>query len=217
MRLVRLPGVYRPRRDTWILCRAVGEVAMPPGARALDLCTGTGRVAIAAARRGAARVTAVDISRRAVLCAALNGFLRRLRVRVRCGDLFAPVTGERFDLITANPPYVPRARGRPRRHGRALAWDAGPDGRAAVDRICAGAADLLTPGGVLLLVHSDLCGVGRTLAALRAAGLRAAVVHREPERFGPIIGPRTSDLLARGLIEPGQDRDDLVVIRAERR
>ncbi|GAB2842827.1 methyltransferase [Actinocorallia aurea] len=200
-----------------MLCRAIDDVAVPPGAHALDVCTGTGRVAIAAARGGAARVTAVDISRRAVLCAAVNSRLRGLRVRVRRGDLFGPVGGERFDLITANPPYVPRAQGRPRRHGRGRAWDAGPDGRTAVDRICAGAVDLLAPGGVLLLVHSALCGISPTLDALRSAGLHATVVRREPDGFGSIMGPRAAELAASGLIAPGQDHADLVVIRAERR
>lgn len=214
--MLRIPGVYRPRRDTSVLCRVLAETGVPADARALDVCTGTGQVAIAAARSGAAQVTAVDISRRAVFTASVNGYVRRLGLRVRRGDLFAPVAGELFDLITANPPYVPRAQGDPRRHGRGRAWDAGPDGRATLDRICVEAPSLLAPGGVLLMVHSGLCGVARTLEALRSAGLRAAVVFRTREPFGPIMRGRAADLRDLGLIAPGQRHEELVVIRAER-
>ncbi|MCD0449156.1 methyltransferase [Actinocorallia sp. API 0066] len=217
MRLLRLPGVYRPRRDTWVLCRALREAKVPQGARVLDLCTGTGQVAVVAARCGAARVTAVDVSWRAVACAAVNGLVRRLRVKARKGDLFTPVAGQRFDVITVNPPYVPRAHGGPRRHGRERAWDAGRDGRDLVDRVCAEAPGMLAPGGVLLMVHSDLCGVPRTLSALREGGLRAEVVTRERDPFGPVMRPRAADFAALGLIAPGRAHDELVVIRAERR
>ena len=65
-RLVRLPGVYRPQEDTALLAAAIGDLEIPAGARALDLCTGTGAQAITLARRGAGSVVAVDLSRRAL-------------------------------------------------------------------------------------------------------------------------------------------------------
>ena len=72
----------------------------------LDMGTGSGIAAIAAARRGA-RVVAVDISTEAVRCARINVLLNRVddRVEIRCGDLFEPVQGERFDLVLFNPPF----------------------------------------------------------------------------------------------------------------
>ncbi|MFC4470647.1 HemK2/MTQ2 family protein methyltransferase [Streptomyces xiangluensis] len=215
MFLLRPPGVYAPQGDTWLLARALRLAAMRPGARVLDIGTGTGALALAAAHAGAGRVTAVDLSPWAVLAARLNATVRRLPVRVVRGDLTRPVTGETFDVILANPPYVP-APGQPTsRGGAALAWDAGPDGRALVDRLCTAAPPCLAPGGMLLMVHSALCGVEETLARLRDAGLKAAVVDRAMVPFGPVLRSRMPELVARGLIGPGQDTEELVVIRAD--
>ncbi|MBB5084085.1 methyltransferase, partial [Nonomuraea endophytica] len=106
MFLLRPPGVYRPQGDTDLLAAALAADVLPAGARVLDLCTGTGMLALCAARGGLARVTAVDLSWRAVLAARVNAMVRGLRVRVRRGSLFAPIGREMFDLIVANPPYV---------------------------------------------------------------------------------------------------------------
>ncbi|MQY02221.1 Release factor glutamine methyltransferase [Actinomadura sp. RB68] len=210
-----MPGVYRPQGDTFLLCAALRSAAVTAGASVLDVCTGTGAVAIAAARCGASRVTAVDVSARAVLAARLNARVRGCAVRVHRGHLFAPVAGERFDVITANPPYVPSP-GAPGPHSRARAWDAGPQGREGVDRICAQAPALLVPGGTLLMVHSALCGVETSLESLREQGLKAAVVARDTVPFGPVLRARAAQLRARGLIAAGQEHEELVVIRADR-
>jgi release factor glutamine methyltransferase len=216
MWLLRLPGVYRPQADTWLLTRALGEAHVGPGARVLDLCTGTGAVALAAARLGARDVTAVDTSRRAVLSARLNARLRGLPVRARRRDVLAepPLTG--FDLVLANPPYVPCRPGEQGRSRAARAWDAGPDGRRFVDLICAAAPTLLAKGGTMLLVHSSLCGVDSTLATLRDSDLKASTVARSAEPFGPVLSNRTGYLEDAALIEPGQRDEELVVIRADR-
>ncbi|RAY17181.1 methyltransferase [Actinomadura craniellae] len=214
--LLRPPGVYRPQGDTFLLAAAFRDAAPPAGARVLDVCTGTGALALAAARHTGARVTAIDVSARAVYTARLNARLRGLRVRALRGDLLAPVADESFDVILANPPYVPGPDVSPPRHGRSRAWEAGPHGRLLLDRICAGAPPLLARGGTLLLVHSALCGIRTTLASLRAAGLKAAVIARRPEPFGPVMRTRAARLEAHGLIAPGQRHEELVVIRADR-
>ncbi|MEA2423400.1 MAG: release factor glutamine methyltransferase, partial [Thermoleophilaceae bacterium] len=103
---MRLPGVFRPRSDTWMLARelvaALGERPGGRGAAAatvLELCTGSGAVALEAAAAGAS-VTAVDVSRRSVATVRLNALLRgRLPVRALRGSLFEPVAGATFDLI----------------------------------------------------------------------------------------------------------------------
>jgi release factor glutamine methyltransferase len=192
------------------------EAAVRPGARVLDVCTGTGAVAVAAALGGAREVVATDVSVRAVLAARLNARLRGLPIRVLRGDLVGPVAGEEFDVITANPPYVPCRDGEPARHSRARAWDAGPHGRLWLDRLCAAAPPLLAPGGMLLMVQSGLSGVRATLDALRDGGLKAAVIARRREPFGPVMSGRAADLEAAGLIRPGQRYEELVVIRADR-
>jgi release factor glutamine methyltransferase len=211
--LLRAPGVYAPQADTWLLVEALNAAAIPEGARVLDVGTGTGALSVAALRAGAAEATAVDVSARAVLTARVNAMVRRLPVRVHRGDALDVVAGRRFDVIMANPPYVPAWR--PAR-GPARAWDAGLDGREQLDRLCAHAFDLLLPGGILLLVHSALCGVDTTLRQLRDSGLKASVVARHLEPFGPVLRSRVDFLEDNGLIEPGQRHEELVVIRGDR-
>jgi release factor glutamine methyltransferase len=212
MWLIRPPGVYPPQADTELLVEALTVAAIRPGARVLDVGCGTGALSVAAARCGAAEVVAFDISRLAVCAARLNAAVRRLPVRVGHGDALERALGSHFDLVLANPPYVPGSRA-PR--GRSRAWDAGPDGRAMLDRLCALTPLLLRPGGILLAVHSALCGVATTLHQLRGGGLKASVVARRDEPFGPVMRGRAAWLTERGLIADGQRHEELVVIRAD--
>ncbi|MFH8386698.1 HemK2/MTQ2 family protein methyltransferase [Kitasatospora sp. NPDC018058] len=216
MLLIRPPGVYSPQGDTELLTACVRREALDDSSRVLDLCTGTGAVALTAARSGAL-VTAVDLSARAVAAAWCNARLHRGRVRLCRGDLLDPVPDERFDLVTANPPYVPIGPGRrgPGR-GAALAWDAGPDGRLVLDRICRTVPRVLAQGGVLLVVQSDLADVPATLALLRAAGLCTSVVARRRQPFGPVMTARAGLFEQLGVIGPGEREEELVVVRGVR-
>lgn len=215
MRLLRLPGVYRPQADTWLLARAVADAALPREPRVLDLCTGTGALAVTAARGGAAEVTAVDVSRRAIASAWLNSRVRGLPVELVRGD-FREALGDRtFDVVLSNPPYVPCADPHPAR-GRDRAWDAGADGRSILDDLCGALPTLLAPNGVALIVHSELCDEQRTLRLLRETGLKASTVARSLTRFGPVLRGRAEWLEEQGLIARGQRFEELVVIRADR-
>lgn len=214
--LLRLPGVYSPEHDTHLLLRTVLAADCLAGARVLDLGTGTGRVALGAAQAGAAEVTAVDISRRAVLATRLNAAVNRLPVRAVRGDMVDAVIGRQFDVVLANPPYVPAPGGPPGRHSRARAWDAGPDGRALLDRICADAPTCLAPGGRLWIVHSALSGPGRTVGMLADAGLDAEVVAEETIPFGPVLRSRAAWLRAQGILTDDQDQERIVVVRGRR-
>jgi release factor glutamine methyltransferase len=216
MLLLRPPGVYPPQADTWLLAEAIRQAALPKGARVLDIGSGTGALSVAAVRAGAGAVLAVDLSRRAAVATWLNAAVRGLPVRVRRGDALQVAAGRRFDVIVANPPYVPCERPDPPRVGRARAWDAGLDGRAVLDRVTALAAVLLDRRGTILIVHSVLCDVDRTLRQLRGGGLEASVVARRVEPFGPVLRERAEYLQRRGLIEPGRRREELVVIRGDR-
>ena len=188
------------------------ERGLARDARALDVFTGSGVLAVAAGRAGAREVTAVDISRRAAFCARVNGRLNGVRVRARAGDLFEPVRWESFDLITANPPYVPGERVPAR--GAARAWEGGPHGRLLVDRFAAEVADHLAPGGAVLMVVSSLTGEDETLDALRAGGLRPEVVERERGPLGPLVSARAETLERRGLLAPGEREEEMLVIEA---
>ncbi|MGW1543827.1 HemK2/MTQ2 family protein methyltransferase [Streptomyces sp. NPDC002309] len=208
------PGVYTPQEDTDLLAEALSEEPLPPGADVLDVGTGSGALALHAARRGL-RVTAVDVSRRAVWAARINARLSGLRVRILRGNLFEPVRGRTFDVILANPPYVPAPGADPAPRGAARAWDAGHDGRLVLDRICREAPASLRPGGVLLVVHSALSGPERTVTLLRAAGLKASMTRRHRIAFGPVLRERQGWLREQGLLSATEDREELVVVRAE--
>jgi release factor glutamine methyltransferase len=213
MRLMTLPGVFRPRPDSWLLAAHL-RAQLTPGASVLDVCTGSGVLAVAAALAGAGAVTAVDVSRRAVLTARLNARLNGVRVRALRGDLFAPVEHERFDVVVSNPPYLPAPDDALPARGPARAWDAGRDGRVLLDRICAHAAGHLRPGGVVLLVHSSVIGLDPTVRALEHAGLRVDVLERRRGPLGPLLTARAPLLEARGLLAPGEREEETLIVRA---
>lgn len=154
-------NVLVPRPDTETLIEVVTkqrDKAAP--CRLLDLCTGSGAIAIALAKElPAATVIATDISPQACAIARRNAERNKLadRVEVREGDLFAPVANERFEVIVSNPPYIASAvidtlSAEVKREPR-LALDGGADGLAFYDRICAAAPDHLEPGGWLVVEH----------------------------------------------------------------
>jgi release factor glutamine methyltransferase len=215
MRRFPVPGVFKPLSDSRMLADQITRDPLTVGARVLDLCTGSGVLAIAAARAGAAEVTAVDISRRAVMAARCNGLLNGVTVRVRRGDLFHPVQGERFDLVVSNPPYIPSERDELPHRGRRRALDAGRRGRVFLDQICLSARDFLTPGGALLLIHSSICSEEATIDAMRRGGLSAAVVFRQTGSLGPVVRARASTLRARGLLT-ADDSEEMLIVRGVR-
>lgn len=113
----------------------------------LDLCTGSGVQAILAAAHSD-RVLAVDVNPRAVDCARLNAIVSGAsNMEVAAGDLFEPAgAGARFDLITANPPFVVSP------VDEILFRDGGPSGEDIQRRIIAGLPDHLAPGGIAQIV-----------------------------------------------------------------
>lgn len=130
--------------------------------RVLDLCTGSGCLAILAARAfPRAAVEASDLSPAALAVARTNveryGLQKRIRV-VR-SDLFAELQGERYDLIVSNPPYVTSAAMRrlpaEYRYEPGMALAAGKDGLELVRRIVAGAPAHLSPAGLLMCEVGD--------------------------------------------------------------
>jgi ribosomal protein L3 glutamine methyltransferase len=138
--------------------------------RVLDLCTGSGCLAILASRNFPnATIDAVDISKIALEVAAHNvgDYGLDHRLTLHRGDLFGPIGDSRYDLIISNPPYVDAEgmAGLPRecRAEPKLAFDGGADGLDIVRRILDQAASHLTPQGGLL------CEIGRGREALEAA------------------------------------------------
>jgi release factor glutamine methyltransferase len=167
------PAVLIPRPETELLVELALEREF---ASAADLGTGSGAVAVALKRhRPAARLVAVDASAAALDLARRNALRHDLQIEFRQGSWLAPLAGERFDLIVANPPYVAagdlhlaRLRFEP-----PAALVSGLDGLDAIREITAAAPAHLAPGGWLLVEH----GLHQDLAVrqlLTQAGLEGA-------------------------------------------
>lgn len=181
MDVVVSPAVLTPRPETEGLVELAAAHFDRRGEYAfLDMCTGSGCIACALAKRfPRARVLAADVSADALRVAQENVRRQGLEARVRLlqSDLWADVFGS-FDLIISNPPYIPSSvlplldeevRREPR-----LALDGGEDGFAVIRPLCAAAEGYLNPGGLLAL---EVCkGQAAPLAAgLREAGWQAGV------------------------------------------
>lgn len=149
------PAVLIPRHETELLVDWAIELRP---ARVLDLGAGSGAVALAIRRAlPGVHVVAVEASAAALVVARRNGVKLGLEVDWRHGEWFAPVAGERFDLVVSNPPYV--AEGDPHlccgdlRFEPRSALAAGPDGLDELREIVRDAPEHLAPGGRLLLEH----------------------------------------------------------------
>jgi release factor glutamine methyltransferase len=164
LRLAVTPAVLVPRPETELLVERALALAAPRASEEhvpalLDLGTGSGAVAlsIASEQRGW-KIVATDRSAAALDVAQLNARTHDLaRVEFLQGDWFAPLTGRRFDVIVANPPYVaaddPLLAADSLRREPRDALTPGPDALAALAAIIADAPAHLEPGGWLALEH----------------------------------------------------------------
>lgn len=214
-------GVYPPQTDSMLLIDTLQRTELATGRRLLDLCTGSGVVAIAAAALGAASVTAFDICPHAVRYSRANAIHAGVEIDVREGPWTCALDCAPFDVIVSNPPYVPTPPGGdveliPQFAGPAWAWNAGLDGRMVLDPLCSSASGLLADGGSMLLVQSALAGVEHSLDALRSTGLNARVIASQWIPFGPVLSARAGWLEVTGQIESGCRTEKLVVIRADK-
>jgi release factor glutamine methyltransferase len=214
-------GVYPPQHDSLLLIDTLERAGLAQGRRVLDLCTGSGVIAIAAAALGAASVTAFDICPRAVRCSRGNATHAGVDIEVRAGSWVGALDLAPFELIVANPPYVPTppvpdTGAIPRAAGPAWSWNAGIDGRMVLDPLCSSASSLLSDGGSMLLVHSAFSGVEKSLTTLRSTGLDAEVIASQWIPFGPVLSARAKWLEVIGMIEKGCRTEQLVVIRADK-
>jgi release factor glutamine methyltransferase len=153
-------GVMIPRPETeHLVDQALLLAARFQAPRIVDVGTGSGCIAIALARHlPEAKITAIDLSSKALIraseSAALNGVSPRIRFLE--GDLLTPVAGEQFELIVSNPPYVPAIDRATlsvevREYEPSLALFAGNDGLDVYRRLIPAAYDALIPGGYVAL------------------------------------------------------------------
>jgi release factor glutamine methyltransferase len=163
------PDVLIPRPETeTLVLELLTAVKGQLNPRILDVGTGSGCIAIAAAvNLPSAVVTATDISPKALAIACENAARHGVADRIRFleGDLYAPlVSGERFDVLVSNPPYVTDGEMETlpadvRLHEPALALRAGAAGLDVIARLISSAGSHIAPGGFLLIeIAPEQCG-----------------------------------------------------------
>jgi release factor glutamine methyltransferase len=188
------PAVLIPRPESEGILEALFALALPDAPRLLDLGTGSGCLAVAAAReRPRARVVATDLSLAALEVARDNAQSLGVaeRIAFRRGDLFAALgrgeAGLRFDAIVSNPPYIgdqelealaPEVRD----HEPRQALTPGADGLAVHRRIVLGAPDRLAPGGHLLVEIG--AGQAEAVRALYDSQRRLRLQHLQADLAG---------------------------------
>jgi len=156
------PGVLVPRPETEMMAaearRIINELCGVDATGVLDLCTGSGCLALAiASENPALKVDAVDISETALSYARRSAELNDIsNVSFLPGDLFAPVAGSRYAMIVSNPPYIVSAdidtlQPEVSRYEPRAALDGGTDGLVFYRRIVEPAPEYLVGGGVLML------------------------------------------------------------------
>ena len=178
------PAVLIPRQDTETLVEAA-LIALQSGPRSpavLDLCCGSGCIGLSLASLAPhARVTLADVSREALEIARRNAHALGVKAELKHGDLFSAVGRERFNLIAANPPYIPRGTlaelQREVQYEPRLALDGGPDGLDFYRRIAGEAGSHLNPGGSLWLeVGIDEAGAVLELVKAHLPCLEAGTI-----------------------------------------
>lgn len=224
---VSSPFLLLPFGGQWFLSDYLdggGDVVMGPGMttvllhriapelhaeRVLDLGCGAGSLGLDAARRGA-RVVLADLSERALAIARFNARLNAVPAECVAGDVTEPVRDERFDLVLAQPPYVPAVG-----DGGTTYLHGGRYGDELAMRFVAGAARVLAPGGVALLHFDSLVRPREPLGDR----LRAAVGDAPVDTLAlvaPGARPDVHAVLYSGMEHPDLGEDFAAAARAQR-
>ena len=168
-----LPQVFNPSLfwTSEFMVQSFNAHLIPPGARVLDMGTGSGIGAVFAAQWAGA-VTAVDVNPAAVRCARINALLNQVEgcVAVREGDLFTAVSGETFDVILFNPPYF---RGQPKN-----SLDRAFRAEDVIERFIAQLHGHLSPDGYALVLLSSAGDEGGFLSLIQQQGYQLQVAAR---------------------------------------
>ena len=175
------PRALIPRPETELLVEAaLAHIHKLNGlARVLDVCTGSGCIAVAIAKLSNADVTAIDISPCALALAGENAALHQLTGKIRFiqSDLFDGLNQQTFDVIISNPPYISTtdlAQLQPeiQAHEPMLALNGGADGMDIYRRLVPRSLDFLAPKGALFLeigpraVETIMLGAGYGIVRL---------------------------------------------------
>ncbi|HET6423733.1 MAG TPA: peptide chain release factor N(5)-glutamine methyltransferase, partial [Planctomycetaceae bacterium] len=191
--------IPRPETETLVM-EALGVVKPLPESNVLDLCTGSGCVAIAIAKNApTARLTATDISPGAIAIATENATRHQVSQRVAffTGDLFAALPEDSvFDVIVSNPPYIPSAEiatldADVQQYEPRLALDGGNDGLDVIRRIFTDAKSRLKPGGWLMFEFTPEQAAA-VLALAQSSGYSDATIVKDTAQQPRFLRARRS-------------------------
>lgn len=169
----------RPSEYTAALIQGLrARAAWVRGVGALEIGSGSGVVLATLGELGAAALCGIDIEQEAV--AISQALLAKLGYgassQVFCGDMWRPVAGRRFDLVTANLPHFPMKSAE--LSGRLPSWsDGGIDGRRLLDPFLDGLPDHLAPGGRAVIAHNGFVDLERSREKVERAGLSLRIAH----------------------------------------
>jgi release factor glutamine methyltransferase len=173
--------VYEPAEDSFLFA---DNLTVREGDIVLDMGTGCGILGIIAAEK-ASKVVAADVNPHAARCTKENTKLNNAsdKVSIVRGDLFTGIrTGQDFDLILFNAPYLPS---NDSEDGTWLerAWSGGVAGRQIIDRFICEAPKYLNKSGHIFLMQSTLSGINETLRKFEENSLKASIVAKRDLPF----------------------------------
>jgi release factor glutamine methyltransferase len=191
------PHVYPPQSDTLLLLE---HLSAGESDSVLELGVGCGLIALCLSLKAKA-VVGVDSNHYAIQNAIHNAKQNNTtNARFIHGDLYEPVNGMQFDLIYANPPYVPTPPDWIETDIIETAWNAGCNGRKVLDRIIDGALEHLNQSSRIVLVQSSLADIPKTIEALESSGFQTRILAEKKEKLGPISMARLRWLESQGML-----------------
>ncbi len=177
-------SVYYPHDDS-ILLAEVLEKEQLNGKKALDLCCGSGLLAIVMAKAGAT-VTAADINKAAIEATRANAEKNSASIKAVVSDLFSSIS-ERFDVIACNPPYLPEGGDAGYLEKVKQQLTSGETGRELIEKLVPKAKQYLNKNGKLFLLVSSLTGEKEVLVLLDACNFSCRIAARKKVPWEELI------------------------------
>lgn len=182
-------GVYPPKLDSFLVAKELLEV-VKEGHRVLDVGTGSGILAILAAKKGAS-VVATDIHQLSVKCAEYNASLNNVELDAKTSDLFESIKNEEtFDIIVSNMTALPTPQDEQHDEYIIRTVDAGPDGRKYLDPLISQMPKYLKESGYFITQHSNFANIEKTKDKLEEIGFGV-----ELEMYEYLIGKTSGQRL----------------------
>jgi len=207
------PHVYPPQSDTFLLLE---HLDIKKNESVLELGVGCGLIALCLAKK-AKEIIGIDVNPYAIKNARHNAFINGIdNVHFINGNLYEPVCDMQFDLIYANPPYVPTPPDWIEIDIIETAWNAGCDGRKILDSILAGTNEHLRVNGRIVLVQSSLADIPKTIENLESNGFETRILAEKKEKLGTISMGRLKWLKKLGVLFDNLYYERLAVIEARR-